>query len=48
MTPSRSRFLNLDTTDISNGIILFFFNFILKNYLFLAALGLCYRDRTFL
>ena len=25
MTPSRARFLNLDTTDISDGIILFFF-----------------------
>lgn len=39
MTPSRSRFLNLDTTDISHGIILFLNHFfILKIYSFLAAL----------
>ena len=39
VTPSRSRFLNLDTTDISNGIILLLNHFfILKIYSFLAAL----------
>ena len=39
MTPSRSRFLNLDTTDISNGIILFFFKFYIKKLFIFGCLG---------
>lgn len=40
MTPSRSRFLNLDTTDISHGIILFLNHFFyIKNLFISGCLG---------